>query len=126
VLGQAYEQIGRADDAIAELETAVRLSGGTGLDIAALSHAYGVAGRRGDAEKLYRGLKELSGKRFVSAYDLAIAAIGLGDRSQAMALLEKAFEERSPRVSFIALDHRFDGLRIEPRFQQLKSGLGLP
>jgi hypothetical protein len=112
--------------AIAELETAVRLSGGSPVYVASLAHAYGIAGRRGDAEKLQRDLRRLSRQRFVSSYDLAIAGLGLGDTSQVIGLLEKAVEERSPRVSFIGVDPRFDGLRSIPRFQQAKNRLGLP
>ena len=126
VLGQAYEQTGMLQPAIAELETAVRLSGGSPVYVASLAHAYGIAGRRGDAEKLQRDLRLLSRQKFVSSYDLAIAGLGLGDTSQVLGLLEKAVEERSPRVSFIGIDPRFDGLRSIPRFQQAKDRLGLP
>jgi TolB-like protein/Tfp pilus assembly protein PilF/DNA-binding winged helix-turn-helix (wHTH) protein len=125
VLGQAYEQTGTLQPAIAELETAVRLSGGSPVYVASLAHAYGIAGRRGDAEKLQRDLRRLSRQRFVSSYDLAIAALGLGDTSQVIGLLERAVEERSPRVSFIGIDPRFDGLRSIPRFQQVRTQLGL-
>ena len=126
VLGQAYEQMGMPQQAIAELETAVRLSGGSAVYLASLAHAHGVAGRRAEAEKLQRDLVKLSEQRFVSSYDLALASLGLGETSQALALLERAVEESSPRVAFLGVDPRFERLRSDSRFQHVKAGVGLP
>src|SRR5690606_38865766 len=38
--GQAFEELGRRDDAVASLQRAVELSGGTGISVAALARAY--------------------------------------------------------------------------------------
>ena len=84
------------------------------------------AGRRAEAEKLQRDLVKLSEQRFVSSYDLALASLGLGETSQALALLERAVEERSPRVAFLGVDPRFERLRSDSRFQHVKAGVGLP
>lgn len=126
VLGEAYEQLQRPHQAIAELETAVRLSGGSAIYVASLVHAYGAAGRRQDAEKLRGDLKRLSQEKFVSSYDLAIASLGLGDTPAVLRLLERAVYERSPRVAFIGVDPRFNGLQRNSLFRQLKSRIGIP
>ena len=114
VLGQAYEQKRMSQEAIAELERAVSLSGGSPVYLASLAHAYGTAGRRSEAQGLLIGLRKLSEQRYVSSYDLALAYLGLGDTSQALALLAKAVEERSPRAAFLGVEPRFDGLRPGP------------
>src|SRR5205823_4292109 len=106
-LGQAYEQKGMFQEAIAELERAVILSGRSPVYVASLSHAYGVAGRTGETLKMINELKQLSGRRYVAPFDQAIAFLGLGDKNRALASLQRALEERSPRVLFLMVEPRF-------------------
>jgi TolB-like protein/DNA-binding winged helix-turn-helix (wHTH) protein/Tfp pilus assembly protein PilF len=125
VLGQAYEQKGMLLEANAELERAVSLSGGSPVYVASLAHARGLAGRRTEAMKLLDDLKEMATGRFVSAYDLALAHLGAGETDNALALLGQAVEERAPRVAFLGVEPRFDGLRSDVRFKKLMSRVGL-
>jgi tetratricopeptide (TPR) repeat protein len=125
VLGQAYEQKGMLLEASAELERAVSLSGGSPVYVASLAHERGLAGRRTEAMKLLRDLKEMARGRFVSAYDLALANLGVGEKDNVLALLGQAVEERAPRVVFLGVEPRFDGLRSDVRFKKLLSRVGL-
>jgi Flp pilus assembly protein TadD len=100
VLGQALEQKHTYQEAIAELERAVSLSGGSPVYLASLAHAYGVAGRRSEAQKTLQNLRNLSKQRYVSCYDLALASLGMGERDQALKLLSQAVEGHSPRAAW--------------------------
>jgi hypothetical protein len=60
------------------------------------------------------------------AYDIAMVYLGLGEKEQAYRWLEKGFEERSPWMVYLNLDPRLDGLRADPRFQELAHRVGLP
>ncbi len=124
VLGEALEQKHMYQDAIAELEKAVSLSGGSPVYMASLAHAYGVAGRPAKARKLFDHLRNLSKQRYVSSYDLALAALGIGETDRVFALLARAVEERSPRVAFLGVDPRFDAFRSDARFKQLMIRIG--
>ncbi len=124
VLGHALEQKHMYQEAIAELEKAVSLSGGSPVYIASLAHAYGVAGRQSQAKKLFDDLRNLSKQRYVSPYDLALASLGLGETDQVLALLAQAVEERSPRAAFLTVDPRFDGLRSDARLKTLMIRIG--
>jgi TolB-like protein/DNA-binding winged helix-turn-helix (wHTH) protein/Flp pilus assembly protein TadD len=124
VLGQAYEQKGMLQEAIAEFERASSLAGGGSMYAASLAHALGLAGRRAEAMKVLEDLSK-AGRGFVSSYDLAIARLGLGDKAKAFELLNAAVHERSPRVAFLGVDPRFDGLRGDPRFRALLRSIGL-
>lgn len=124
VLGHAFEQKHMYREAILELEKAVNLSGGSPVYMASLAHAYGMAGRRSEARKLFENLKARSKARYVSSYDLALAALGVGETSQALALLAQAVEERSPRAAFLGVDPRFDELRNDTRFKVLMVRIG--
>lgn len=118
-LGQAYEQKKMFNEAITQLERAVTLSNGSPVYIASLAHAYGVSGRRGDSLRLIDELKKLALRRYVASFDMAIAWLCLGDNNRALASLEKALEERSPRLLFLRVEPRFDSLRSHSRFQAL-------
>ena len=126
VLGQAYEQKGMLREAIAELESAVNLSGGSPVFRASLAHAYAVSGRRTQALKLVDDLNELRKQRYVSSYDMALAVSGLADKHQTLAWLQRAVEERSPRALFLKVEPRLSALRSDPGFQDLVRRLGLP
>ena len=123
-LGQAYEQTNKSGEAIKEFQIAVELSGGSPVYIAALAHAYGVAHRTGDAMRLIDDLKKLSTQRYVSSVDMALAFLGVEDHARALSYLERALEDRSPRLLFLMVEPRFDPLRSEPRFQALVSRVG--
>jgi TolB-like protein/Tfp pilus assembly protein PilF len=122
--GVAYEQKRMYREAIAELERAVSLSGGGPVYLAALAHTYGVSGRRSDTQKLIDELKRVSARRYVASFDMAIALLGLGDRDRTFDALEKAVQERSPRLLFLMIDPRFDPLRSDSRFQRLTKLVG--
>jgi TolB-like protein/DNA-binding winged helix-turn-helix (wHTH) protein/tetratricopeptide (TPR) repeat protein len=123
-LGQAYEQTKMFPGAISELEKAVRLSGGSPLYVAALAHAYGVTGRRTDTLRLIDDLKKLATRRYVASFDMAVAWLGLRDNERALASLETAVEDRSPRLLFLMVEPRFDPLRSHPRFERLLQRIG--
>ena len=124
VLGQAYEQKGMLNEAIREFEKATSLEKGSMYE-AALAHAYGAAGRRDDAVRVVKRLEQMSESGFVSSYDLAIAHLTPGNEGRVFELLEAAVRERSPRVAFLGVDPRFDGLRGDARFRALLQSLGL-
>jgi tetratricopeptide (TPR) repeat protein len=125
VLGQAYEQKGMLKEAIAEFEGACNPAGCGSMYEASLAHAFGLAGRRTEASKVLEDLRKMAERGFVSSYDLAIAHIGLGDRDKTFELLRAAVHERSPRVAFIGVEPRFNGIRADPRFGELLRSIGL-
>ena len=86
--------------------------------------AYARAGKRAEAEKILNELTNESRHRFVSSYSLAQIQATLGNKDDAVRLLEKAFDERTIPVGGGGnggpkIDHRFDSLRDDPRFQKL-------
>jgi hypothetical protein len=55
----------------------------------------------------------------------AILYAGLGDLDRAFSYLERAIEEHNDQVCFMGVDHRFDELRSDPRFDVLLARIGL-
>lgn len=124
-LGEAYEQKGMYDEAVAEFQAAIALSGGSPVMVAALGHAYAISDRRGEAQKVLDELKELSKRRYVAPFDVAMVYAGLGEKDQAFEWLQRAYEERDDWLTFLKVEPRADTLRSDPRFQDLLQRVGL-
>ncbi len=125
-LGGAYEQKGMHEEAI---ETFRRANGLAKEELSAkalLAHAYAVAGRTADAHALLEELTAASGTRYVSRYARAASHAGLGEKSEALDLLEQAFTLRDRGMTWLAVSPRLDPLRGEPRFRELMSRMRLP
>ena len=76
---------------------------------------------------LLRELSELSTRRYVSAIDFASIYAGLGEKDLAFASLEKAYQQRDPRlIIWLNLHPEFDTLRSDPRMKDLLRRIGLP
>jgi len=130
-LGMAYEQKFLIKEAIVEFQNAVDNWKGNFLPLAGLGHAYGIAGKKKEAQEilaklLEEKLSEKSDRIYVSAYDIAAVYIGLEEKDQTLEWLFKALEERSGFLVYIKCDRRFDGLRSDPRYEALLKRIGLP
>ncbi len=125
VLGAALIQMGRAAEGVAEFEAAAATAPEDPVLLAWLTHAKAMRGECGVASALLDGLNRVKQQRYVPAYHLALAHVGLGLTDQAFALLEQACEERDPALVNVALDPRFDPLHDDARFGTLIDRLGL-
>jgi uncharacterized protein YpiB (UPF0302 family) len=72
------------------------------------------------------GLKEISKRGYVSPYNIAQMCARLEQKEQAIAWLERAYNERDSKLTYIKIDPAFDAIRSDPRFQQLVQRLGMP
>jgi TolB-like protein/DNA-binding winged helix-turn-helix (wHTH) protein/Tfp pilus assembly protein PilF len=122
-LGFAYSRQGDWPRAVALLERAVSLSGGEPHPL--LGYAYGVTGRRREAREVLSRLETLSRDHYVVPQSIALVHLGLGDKDQAMAWLERAYEERGFELLGFSGGY-FDRLRDDPRFQDLRRRMRLP
>lgn len=129
-LGLAYERKGLLDEAIAEMQKALTLSGGSARMLAGLGHAYAMGGRESEARQILGELRQRSKHTRISAYTMAIVCVGFKekhrDRDETFEWLEKAYAERSGSLPYLNADPRFDDLRLDPRFQNLVTRVGLP
>jgi TolB-like protein/Tfp pilus assembly protein PilF len=125
-LGLAYEQKAMYAQAIAEFQTAVTLSGRSPLYVASLAHAYAVAGNRSEVQRLLDELNEVSKRRYVPSYQLAVIYAGLEEKDNTFKQLENAYAERSGSLIYLKLDPRLKSLHSDPRFSNLERRIGLP
>ena len=123
-MAQALDQMGRPEDAVAEAEKALEMSPGNPEAITILAHARAAAGDRARARADLERLGA-AGSRTAAPWFLSQVQLALGDRDAALASLERAADERSPHMSYIAVEPRLDGLRDESRFRALVARVGL-
>lgn len=77
---------------------------------------------QGTLETLHEAEKE----RYVSPMSFVFTYIHLGDKDKVFAWLEKAYEERSPWLTYLTSDPQFRSIQSDPRFQTLEKRIGLP
>ncbi len=118
LLGRALQQKGDLVGAISEMEKARELDEDPQTR-AWLAHAYAAAGRKDDTLKMVHELEDLSHLRPAAIYYLAIAHVALGEKEEALRLLEKSFAEPAIDMSGIKVDPLFDTLHGDPRFEAL-------
>jgi hypothetical protein len=87
--------------------------------IASLGYAHARLKERGEALGALDQLMVLSNQRYVSAGSFALVYIGLGEKDQAFAWLEKAYEDRSGALPLLKVNPIWDPLRSDPRFEAL-------
>jgi tetratricopeptide (TPR) repeat protein len=118
-LGNIYEGQHFYNRAIPEYEKAVQLSGGDTYYVASLGHAYAMAGMFTEAQSTLRHLKEVSSKRYVSPYAIALIYVAMGKKDNGLDWLEKARLDHSTSMAYLRVDPVMNCLRSEPRFAVL-------
>ena len=117
--GLALELQGKIPEAISQYERAAALTDDP-IPLGALGRIYGIAGRKDEARKILEQLQQLRARRYTAAYALALAALGLGDKSEAIHWLEEGYRERDgDSIGVIRADMLLIALRGDPRFEAL-------
>jgi serine/threonine protein kinase len=118
-IGLTYEQMGKYDEAIVNFRRSTEIAARGSLFLGALGHCYGVSGRPELAREVLHELEEHQRERYVSAYNVMLVHLGLGDTGTALDWLERAFEERSGALWSAALEARLDRIRDDARYREL-------
>jgi TolB-like protein/Tfp pilus assembly protein PilF len=89
------------------------------------AQALALSGQREAALAELDRVLQLSKQRYVAAYDIAMIYVVLGDKETAFQWLERAMEDRSTPINFLAQDPALDALHGDPRFAALVQRLGI-
>ena len=93
--------------------------------LAWLGNARALSGDTRGALKLLEEIRTIAKRQYVPAFHIAQVYVGLGDKDQAFAWLEKAYEARE-LASGSKGNPRLDSLRSDPRYTSLLRRVGLP
>jgi hypothetical protein len=58
-------------------------------------------------------------------YGIAAVYVGLGEKTEALAWLERAYAEHDVNITYLKVEPELDDLRAEPRFVELVRRIGL-
>lgn len=90
-----------------------------------MGNAYARAGQIQKANQVIAKLRVCVAKDGVGTYEIALVYAGLGNKDEAFAWLEKAYQVHDKGLTFLKMDPCVDPLRSDPRFQDLLRRVGL-
>ncbi|MEY2412758.1 MAG: hypothetical protein QOD84_1364 [Acidobacteriaceae bacterium] len=82
------------------------------------------SGNKPEARRAFAKLTEFSHHNYVSPLAFAGYYATMGEKDEAIALLDRAYREHSPWMISLEVNDSFDTLRSDPRFQQLERQVG--
>jgi serine/threonine-protein kinase len=124
-LALVFTELGRHDEALTEIETAMRGSQGSPEMTAAAGYALARAGNIEGARHRMDELLALSSARYVSPGLTAQIHAGLGATDEAFNWLDRAVAVRAADVAWLGVRPIFDALRNDSRFHALLARLRL-
>ncbi|PYR61552.1 MAG: hypothetical protein DMF91_09520 [Acidobacteria bacterium] len=126
-LAVTFMFMGRTNDAIGELETAVKSSqGGNARFEAYLGYAYAAAGRPVDARRILTAIESRARQQYVSAFGVALIHDALGEKEPALAAIERAYQDHAVEFAQMNQYPPFKTIASEARFQNVLRLIGLP
>jgi tetratricopeptide (TPR) repeat protein len=123
---RAYSELARDRDAVSAFLKSQTLSGASPESISELAAAAQQGGLQSSLRAHLHQLQQRSKHARVSPVLLASIHARLGEKDAALALLEKAYSERNPRLMWIKARSVWDPLRSDPRFQALLRRMRFP
>jgi len=126
-LADAYDAVGRADDAFEWRQKQLEIEGVIKRDLIKLDGAYKAGGTHGYWQQRLK--MEITDQKQTGeewTYFMAVFYARVGDREQALNWLEKAYNEGHDRLIYLKVEPVFERLRSDARFVNLIKRLGLP
>jgi TolB-like protein/DNA-binding winged helix-turn-helix (wHTH) protein/tetratricopeptide (TPR) repeat protein len=115
-LGFALIGAGKYEEATEVLQRVASVTHRSSAVLGVLVHAYAHAGHRTEALRILGELHQRRKTGYVPPAAFLNAYLGLGDKEEAFAWLERCVEERSKIIQFLKVQPFFDPLRSDPRF----------
>jgi tetratricopeptide (TPR) repeat protein len=125
-LGQAYERMGRTNEALEVLAHAARLSNGNSKPVSLTVYLLARTGRANEAREILDTLECRARDVYVPPVAVAMGHLGLNDKAQVFKWLEQALAVRDVHLIYVPWDAKWEALRGEKRFRDFlrRSGLG--
>lgn len=101
------------------------MSNRSNASLALLGHIYGRLGKQNEAQAIIKELEEKYSNQQADGRDIAVVYVGLDDKDNAFAWLEKAFQYHSFFLAGLRLEPSLDPLRSDPRWSDLQRRVGM-
>ena len=125
VMGQILTRQGAYDHAVDEFQRGLSLSEDKPMFKAGIAVSYARQGKKSEARAILNELEQEAREKHVAPLNLAFIQIALGDKDNAFASLDKAYEQRANLLAYLKVDPYYDPIRSDPRFNDLLRRVGL-
>jgi tetratricopeptide (TPR) repeat protein len=112
-------------EALSGAEIPHRLYGDEPAYWSELAYVYGRSGQLEQARRELERLENLNRHEQMNPAIMIWAHLGMGNKEEALADLEKAYSERNNILTTLKVEPAFDPLRGDPRFRDLLRRVGL-
>ena len=123
--GLVHLKQGRNAEATIEAEKSVGMSNRQSYPLGVLGQVYAQTGKRTEALSVLDELKEKFTRGQAKGYDIARVYVGIGDRDQAFAWLERDVQSRSATLPTELPLVSLDFLRDDPRYKDLRKRMNM-
>jgi serine/threonine protein kinase/tetratricopeptide (TPR) repeat protein len=123
VLGYVYLKQGRNKEAIDAFQALPETQ--RTLKMVSLGYAYAQTGQRKKAEDILAEVERMYGSNDIPPLEVAVLHLGLGNKDQAFAWINKACDEKFAPLIYLNIDPAFDSLKSDPRFKELARRINL-
>ena len=124
--GEALAELGRHHEALRDFLEAERAAPDSLLVMASVVDALAATGDAREARRRVTDAERLARTTYVSAFDLGLMRISLGDIDQAFGWLQRSCDNKEVRFASIGFHLGVDPIRQDPRFKELLTCAGLP
>jgi tetratricopeptide (TPR) repeat protein len=125
-MGRAFTELGRHDEAWAELDAAFAGMEHKGRPAGGRVYALARAGRHDQARALLPDLEARAASGESTTHAVAVVHLALGDHARALEWLEQGLARRDRALVWAHVHPRLDPLRGDPAFERLLSTLHFP
>jgi serine/threonine-protein kinase len=125
VRGLIELKAGQPAEAVASFRRNIDIGGYYAYTVGALCTALAKSGDRAAAERELAAMLARRKTQYFPPFGLAVAYTGVGDKSQAIAWLERGIAERDILMPENFFDRLFDPLVGDPRFAEVERRMGL-
>jgi tetratricopeptide (TPR) repeat protein len=125
-LALSYSQKGRNSEALAEAEKSVDLSNRHSSTLGILGYVLAQIGKRSEALKISEELKAAFSKRQAKGTDVGWTYLGLNEKEEVFAWLEKDFESRNPTMAVRLRTPPLNSMSEDSRYKDLWKRMNLP
>ncbi len=112
--------------ALKDFSLAHRYSGGNTEALGLRGYTLGISGKLAQARRVLHALKLQSLRRYVPPVHRALVLLGMGEHAGLLDVLSEAVEERDVRLTFLAIEPRWNPLRSSAEFEAIRKRVGLP
>jgi serine/threonine protein kinase/tetratricopeptide (TPR) repeat protein len=112
-LGLALFATGKREEAVTE----VNRSRSSSPDVATwIGAAYGSMGMRDEALAVLNESLESIEEKWVSRFGIAVTYFSLGHNDEGFEWLQRAYDDRDPRLGYLGMHPAFDNVKSDPRY----------